>query len=238
MDTFSIESYERLLEELKRQGSFLDGFAVVQDQGVLLRHDVDYCLSTAAKLAKINHAHSVTATFFILVSSPLYNIFSADGRLALRQIIEAGQNIGLHYHHMGGPLNTERLEREFAALKLVVPDTQRVVAWHNPEGELAELNAKANDAGFITTYEKQFFGPDLYVSDSNMQRSPDEIIQSIRLAKERLLQVLLHPLIWVSGQINMLPALQAMCESKKQRLDQAFMENRVWAGQVSKNGDR
>ena len=234
VDKYSLESYKAILEALVPNAC--GNFTYPPEAGILLRHDVDYCLFTAAKLAEVNHAHSVTATFFILVSSPLYNIFSAEDCRSLRQIVNNGQNIGMHYHHTDGPLNVDRLEREFSALRLVVPEAQRVVAWHNPEGELEELNRQANQAGFISTYENKFFGPDHYMSDSNMRRNSDEIILSIQQTRGQLLQVLLHPLIWLSGQTAMIPMLRAMLKSKEHRINEVFMENSVWFEQASYNG--
>ena len=227
MDTFSIESYTHLLEELKLQSPFIDSFATIQEKGILLRHDVDYCLPTAARLAGINHAHAVKATFFILVSSPLYNIFSQEELQALRLIIDNNQNIGLHYHHTGGPLDTIRLEREFAALRLVVPETQRVVAWHNPENDLDELNRQAESNDFIPAYSPAFFGDGKYISDSNCRHTPDEILDFQRKASGTT-QILLHPLIWIRGGSCMKTVLRRTFVARLDSVALTFAENQTW----------
>lgn len=227
-EQYSLDAYRKVVQGLVETGREFGTFPTPPQSGFLLRHDVDYCLPTAAKIAAINKELGARATFFVLVSSPLYNIFADAERQALRTIIEAGQCVGLHYHHTGGKLDHERLEREFDALRQVVPETQRVVAWHNPEGELEPLNQRAENRGFICAYSPAFFGNGTYISDSNCRNTPEQITAFAQEGQNGTAQILLHPFIWAHGGDDMKTVLKRTFRARFHAAAGTFGENRLW----------
>lgn len=220
-------NYRLLLSSLKDGGASFVPFGADTGRGIRLRHDVDFSLGPAADMAALNRQEGISATFFVLASCPLYNIFSPDGRTALRSIVDASQHVGLHYHHTGGPLGADRLEREFAALRLVVPEAQRVVAWHNPVGDPDELNRQAEKLGFISAYAPPFYGNDRYVSDSNCRHTPGEILDFQRKAAGPL-QVLLHPSVWIYGGPDLQTVLKRIFRAKFDSTAKTFADNQAW----------
>ena len=148
---FNIDEYRRLVRALGQGRRPLCRFYPRPQTGLLLRLDVDYDLGWAAMTAAVNAEEGVHATYFVLVASDLYNPASERGRTALAGIAGHGQSIGLHYHHRGGALDRQRLAHEFANLRHLVPRAEPIIAWHNPEGELAPLTLAAVDAGFVFT---------------------------------------------------------------------------------------
>lgn len=198
-------------------------------RGVFLRLDVDYDLAFAAQLASINAEMGIRATVFIQVGSPFYNPSDPENREALKKIIEADQWIGLHYYHDGGELDRDRLCREFELLVLLVPRAERILAWHNPSGDLSAINNSAEQAGFLSVYSERFYGRDKYISDSNYVNYPKRIRQ---LAMESTcpVQILLHPVNWRLGGNEMTDVLAGIFQSKIRHLIGMMEQNRIWRG--------
>lgn len=228
----TLRRYAQLVESLLALGRPLRRFddAEEKESSLLFRLDVDYSLPWAALTAQINAARGVSATYFVQVSSPLYNPFAPDDHAALTALGALGQRVGLHYDLRDAPVDPQRLHGEFAALTQLHPAATPVVAWHNPTGDLTEANAAAAAAGFVSAYAPPFFGPDRYVSDSNLRRSPDDIVAFLSACRAPTAQVLLHPLNWVSGGETMEDALQVAFTHLTQRVADAFMANAVWRG--------
>ncbi|WP_338317606.1 hypothetical protein, partial [Bradyrhizobium ottawaense] len=67
-----------------------------EQQHLILRHDVDLSLEAAAVMADLEAKHGWTATYFVLLCSEFYNVFSAAGRRSLCSIVERGHDVGLH----------------------------------------------------------------------------------------------------------------------------------------------
>ena len=65
-----------------------------------MRHDIDYCVDKALEFAILEHEMGISSTYFVLVTSDFYNIFSLNNSEKLRRIrdqIHIGENgfIGL-----------------------------------------------------------------------------------------------------------------------------------------------
>ncbi|CAM5183404.1 Polysaccharide deacetylase OS=Ureibacillus acetophenoni OX=614649 GN=SAMN05877842_104127 PE=4 SV=1 [Ureibacillus acetophenoni] len=95
----TIEVYRRLIELLKNKGyTFcLYDEADHHEKTVILRHDVDFTLSKAVEMAEVEHELGVKSTYFILVTTDFYNIFSKRSYERLMKIISLGHEIGLHF---------------------------------------------------------------------------------------------------------------------------------------------
>lgn len=226
-NSFSVEAYRILLLKIVKTGRCFCSFTDPHDQGVLLRLDVDYDPRWALELALVNQKMGAHATFFVLVGSPLYNLFHTANSEAIGIIRDAGQAIGLHFFHTEPDLDVARLRREFDLLRLVAPDAEPVVAWHNPDDDLRDLNEAAQRAGFVSAYSEQFFGPNIYISDSNCRNRPMDIAQFVEMAMAPLVHVLLHPLNWVMGGNSMVEVIRRTFRSKLDHLAFCFTQNRV-----------
>jgi hypothetical protein len=220
--------YSALLDALLACGRPFSSFAVPQPRGMLLRLDVDYDMGFAAQTARANSAKGVRATYFVRVDARLYNVLESASLVALREIVAAGQDVGLHFHNPDGTLDAARLKREFAVLQAVVPEALRVVAWHNPEGDLAPLNEAANRLGFASAYDRAYGFQDAYFSDSNARLTPEEIVDKTRESNASVVQVLLHPFYWMSGGSAPTGSLLAAFRRKADELMAEFAVNRVW----------
>ena len=66
-------------------------------EGFILRHDIDFDLVLAEKMATIEYENDIHSTYFILVGCETYNILSSANREILFNILKLGHEIGLHF---------------------------------------------------------------------------------------------------------------------------------------------
>ena len=92
----TFEGYAALITELRDRGYRLTSFHEAKSTGSLIvRHDVDMSLQTAASFAAFEESISVRSTYFILMTSELYNPATTSGRRAIREIVEALGGTGI-----------------------------------------------------------------------------------------------------------------------------------------------
>lgn len=117
---FSLNHYFKTLYD------YIDaGYVIIPDSKVQrhihLRHDVDLSLSYALELAKEEQKRDISATYYIMPHSSLYNAQSPEGMDQIREIHNLGHKIGLH-------IDTRcHLSNDFHTLSLIVGE--RVGDW-------------------------------------------------------------------------------------------------------------
>ena len=163
----------------------------------LLRHDIDVDLYAALELARIEYKKNIKSTFFLMFRSPIYNLFSRANDRFVREIIDLGHDIGLHFdaeYYVWDGLQ-ESIDREAEMLNSIFKKTITTVSFHQPNNDIICNNLKIS--GFINTYDKQDLKDYAYFSDSNKSwyRSPESIFTDDSLPQ---IQLLIHPMWWVN----------------------------------------
>src|SRR5688572_28789613 len=101
--TFSLDGYRALLTALKGRdyqfATFPESEALLESGRpfALMRHDIDFDLTAAARIAEIEAEEGVAASYFVLLRTDLYNLFSAESTAAVRRILDLGHQLGLHF---------------------------------------------------------------------------------------------------------------------------------------------
>lgn len=206
---FTYDWYEEFLADLKSRGYEFSRFRDEVDSGtVLLRHDVDWSVPKALKLAEIESDLGISSTFHFLFTSPVYNPFTGPNERRIRRIMELGHEIGLHFdphRYWDSEPPTEEVERtveqERMVLERVFGTDVPVVSFHNPgrweapNGEMlgAEWALGQEYETFINTYAPRFFEDITYSSDSN-QRWRDE--HPLEGGTPDRIQLLTHPVLY------------------------------------------
>jgi hypothetical protein len=90
---FSLRHYEEILRALPAQ----EIGNVSQRRRIILNHDVDAFPPYALKMAEIEAACGISATYYILLHSGFYNALSPDNIEIFRKIASMGHEVGLHY---------------------------------------------------------------------------------------------------------------------------------------------
>ena len=211
---FTYDSYRNLIILLKNKDYVVSSYHNWEDKKrcVILRHDIDYELSKAVEIAEIEKTMGVNSTFFVLLTSDFYNVFSKKSCNVLKGVLSLGHEIGLHFDEVRYPQyygNTKRLkekiEEEAKLLELAIDAPVKTVSMHRPSKEMLEANLKI--PGIVNSYGDIFFKEFKYLSDSRKRwREPvEEIIQSQKFDK---LHILTHAFWYEKEEIDIHDSLE------------------------------
>src|SRR5438874_12238920 len=174
-DDFTEDRYRALLAAAARQYTFVP-FTRSQEEGhlCLWRHDVDYSLHRAKRIAAIEAELGVSATYFLNVHCEFYSALGETSAGLVRDIIAMGHRIGLHldagFYSFRSWSADERLvilRNEKALLETMFGIEVDCYSLHNPT-EVAEWTSdEAVVAGMVNTYGSRIRTRFTYVSDSN-----------------------------------------------------------------------
>jgi hypothetical protein len=211
---FTLEGYRKII--LRAQGlhyrivCFRD-FEMPADRPVLLlRHDLDHPLKGAEALGRIEAELGISSTYFVQTACDFYNLLSKESRQIIRQLVEQGHEIGLHYE--AERYLTEEGQKNLASDLRLLEDLsgQPIVsaAEHIPiDGYRIALSGHIRNEA----YESRFTGyPMTYISDSLMvwrQYTPHDLLDA-----RASFQFLSHPDTWVSNYGSMENALSDMVQ--------------------------
>lgn len=202
---FSVDDYHRLVQAGLESGyRFLPFDAAVSNTAepvCLLRHDIDADVEAALRMANIEAAAGVRATYFFMLRSPIYNLFARENWRMACEIIALGHHAGLHFDggfdagdHFG-PAGWIALEAEFLSRGLNTPIN--VVSFHQPSQEV--LDEKIDTGRLINTYSKRHLVGFHYLSDSNRQWHAQNPLEIFRARSIDRLHLLIHPMWWMHG---------------------------------------
>lgn len=195
---FTYDWYRAFLGHLDATGTRFRTYADDLETGdVVLRHDVDLSPDRALRVARIEADLGVRATYFFLLSSPLYNVHNRHTRTVIREIESMGHDVGLHFStHQHWPDDTViddatvegAVERERAALGTVA-DPVDAVSFHAPPDWVLGHEFEA----FDSAYAPAFVTEATYRADSNQRwREEPPLADGV---PDRL-QVATHPGLW------------------------------------------
>lgn len=170
------------------------------EKSIILRHDVDFDLKKAACMARIEQQvlkEKSSAVYFVLVSTNFYNIFSKESKSYLKDIVEHGGEIGLHFDETQYDINTEEelkeyIKKERDILQILTGKEVNVVSMHRPSKKF--LSSELQVENMINAYGNKFFKEMKYISDSRRNWKED-VEKLISEEKYERLQVLTHP-VW------------------------------------------
>lgn len=201
---FCRDDYRRLLERFISLGyNFcdLEGLALGGRQ-VFCRHDVDLSLAHAMAMAGLEKSLGVSATYYVLISTEIYNLASAEGREWLQRMYSLGHEVGLHFDATKYAQDHEALEsaarEECRILEMLSGGPVRTLSFHRPANAL--LGLEGTFAGRPHTYEPRFFRDTAYVSDSNGGWHYGHPLKHEAVTQGRPLQLLTHPIWWMHDE--------------------------------------
>ena len=227
---FTYNAYRNLVRILRDCGYTLSSY---KDWGntsrcAILRHDIDNDIEKALKLAKVEQELGVKSTFFVLVTSDFYNVFSAKSEGMLKAIIDCGHNIGLHFDEMRytdiiTPQDAcAHILEEATLLSLSTGTPVDMVSMHRPSKMMLEADLEI--PGMINSYGQVYFKRFKYLSDSRRRwREPiEDIIKSG--AFERL-HILTHAIWYNEIEIDLHGSISAFINAGNIQRYNAEMEN-------------
>ena len=136
---YTFEAYKELiylsLENNYKISSYEDVDAY--DRSIILRHDIDFCPEKALEIAKIEYEIGVKSTYFVLLSTEFYNVFSRESSRIFSEILDMGHQIGLHFDEQRYETSSieqikEHIYNEKEILERALRTQIRVVSMHRP----------------------------------------------------------------------------------------------------------
>ena len=216
--------YKFILFEEKEQAA--------SDKFCILRHDIDADLKAAYEIALIENEMGVRSTYFLMIRSPLYNLFGRANHAFVEKILSLGHAIGLHYDEGFYP-NTgmslpELVDMEAKILSTMFKYQIKAVSFHQPGINVRENKIKIHT--LINTYDKQDMEGVFYLSDSNMiwkGETPEMIFKN---SLHQKVQILIHPMWWVGKGIETTEMLwdKAILDNIHRSLDQVIETERAF----------
>ena len=184
---FTYKSLKALVDLLDISGYCISDYHTWQktDKCVILRHDIDYDISKSVDLAYFEKEIGVNSTYFVLLTSDFYNVFSKSSCEKLKCIISCGHEIGLHfdevrYPELVGNIDKlrEKIIKECELLEEAVGQKISTISMHRPSKTILEANLQI--PGIINSYGNDYFKGFKYISDSrrNWREPVEEIIKS------------------------------------------------------------
>lgn len=194
---FTYRAYRGLLSLLREQEYPVRNYHNYEDapRCVILRHDVDQSLSQAVKLAELEAEEGVRSTWFVLLRTEFYNVFSKAGTEALRHIQSLGHEIGLHFDEasyvpaLGPDSVAQNIIKERGLLSALLETRVSTVSMHRPSK--STLEADFQIPGIVNSYGKTFFRNFKYLSDSR-RRWREPVLDIIRSGEFDRLHILTH----------------------------------------------
>jgi hypothetical protein len=197
MTDFTHAGYLNLLKFIRDLGRPAVSFRDIPAEGgyVILRHDIDFSLRCAVKMAQLDKEAGATSTFFVLLTTPYYNPLSEDGVRAIREIVGLGHECGLHYDCTGFELlSPERRLKRIDVLARTLEDVSgapiRAIAQHKP----ARSPIRQEFPSYLDAYAAPYFKDIAYISDSRMMFRVPDVGEFLRQNPRS--QVLIHPAWW------------------------------------------
>ena len=196
MNKFTTAYYKQLVFRADNVLRIVDWAKNLPEAGLILRHDVDLSLSLAYEFSREELDIEVFSTYYVLMTSDLYNLSSRINRVLLRKMSNAGFEIGLHFDQRAyGDLSRYDLQAALAnecnQLQDILGSDVSSYCFHNPNaygrtkiGEISDL---------INAYNPEIFNDDCYISDSLFSFRGKDPVEWVEKSKTQIIQFLAHP---------------------------------------------
>jgi hypothetical protein len=213
--------YREILLRAQDAGYEFSGFAAPSSgRSLLLRHDVDVDPFAALPMASLEQEVGVSATYFVRVRSPYYNILSAAVKDALAALRDLGADIQLHFDPAGmHGLPPHWVQAEIAAeadvLQTVLPGHRiTCVSFHRP----GSVEIQHNTGRLLSAYDPRFVHDMKYVSDSAGRWR--EGCACTHIGRHERLHLLTHPIWWGETSRSVPDAVAAFHSRHAARMDE------------------
>jgi len=196
--------------------------------GLILRHDVDISLDFAFDIYKLERDNGIKSTFYILLTSDLYNPFSFKNRLKLQEMVKNGFEVGLHFDPVayGNSSNIlENFKREILLFEKHLDIKLHSYSMHNPSitGEYIKYPK------LIDAYSSDIFSDERYISDSLFSFKGKDLKEYIEKSNSSFIQLLIHPIHLISnGKVSYKRPIREHLKRYLEKIDTTLCVNRVY----------
>lgn len=194
-----------------------------KENQLILRHDIDFDISAAYKIAKIEHELNVKSTFFFLLRGDFYNIVNQKNYDLVKKIEKLGHKISLHYDIDIYKDSKKELSNEIEIFEKIFNTKLDIISVHRPDKEF--LTNPNNYFHIRNTYEDEFFTKISYFADSGGRFRYGSPLESTDFKFKRNIQLLTHPVWWVSNFSSVNEVLNELMEKRNLDLFSLLKKN-------------
>jgi hypothetical protein len=165
---------------------------------VILRHDIDFSPDAALRMAELEADMGIKATYFLLFSSPYYNLLGSEYIRFPKRLNELGHEVALHYDvAVLEALESEDphaiVSQQSGILSRLAGSEIISIAMHNPSSSGVD---PIRETGFINAYDHKYTKDISYFSDS-CGAWRDEFVEHLENDNFPMqMQLLIHPIFW------------------------------------------
>ncbi|MBQ6127109.1 hypothetical protein IJI69_00465 [Candidatus Saccharibacteria bacterium] len=213
--------------------------ALSRKEFIVLRHDVEFSVGKAVKMAEIENAAGVKSSYFIQLKSEAYNAFSENNIKMIQKIQGMGHEIGLHYRQQGKKDAERQIEKQINEMEQEYGFPIELFSTHRPRKETAY--EKYQIAGKINAYSEDFFTKTeeidkikvKYISDSGFNWKYGYPSLQELLSYKRT-QILIHPFQWAEKPISVTECYDSLLTEKiKQTKETYIRESKILQGETN-----
>lgn len=211
---FTYEFYIKLINLLKEHNYVFSDYMDCNNSNktVILRHDIDNSIDKALELAEVEAGQGVKSTYFVLLTSPFYNIFQKNNREKIKKIKSLGHDIGLHFDEENYDDSEMRfgienlIYNEITAMESALDIKVFSVSMHRPSKKTLESEYEFDRV--INSYGKKFFKEYKYLSDSR-RRWREDIVNVIKSGEYTKIHLLTHAFWYNSNNISLRESVES-----------------------------
>ena len=181
---------------------------------LLLRHDIDFSLEYALKMAQIEEEMGVKSTYFFMISSFSYNLFSKNNISIVKRINDIGHKISLHFDIESYENVKEGFFKEISIFENFFESPVDIISIHRPGNFLKDNNKEL--FGYAHTYQDKYFIDIKYISDSAGKDPRQQVKQFLKEdSSKKALHLLIHPIWWINSEITVSGTINKFIEERK-----------------------
>jgi len=196
-------------------------------RGLIVRHDIDESIDFAYELYQAEKENRIRSTFYVLLSSDLYNPFSAKNKQRLQEMVANGFEVGLHFDPMAyksGDL-LENFIKEIKLFEEFLEIELHSYSMHNPSitGEYIKYPQ------LIDAYNSDIFNDNCYISDSSFSFRGKDIYEYVAKSNQELIQLLIHAdHLFSDGAISYQKPITKMLKEYLKKIDEMYAVNPIY----------
>lgn len=224
---FSLKHYFDVLKNAKNNYDVIGPVKILKTIGkknsyVILRHDIDFSLKYAIKLARLEAKNEIISSYFILLHSQFYNALEKKNMSLIREMSDLGHEIGLHYDTEALSNSTNKavlqIKNEAKILGEIAGQEIKSVVQHNPTTS-TKIDPKIT-SGFFDVMQSGMMNNHFYISDSvhNWRKG----CMCNHVGKIEKLLILTHPIWWHDVSMSTRKILELTKKNCKKDIDSEY----------------
>ena len=217
---FTEENYRGIIVRARERYAFEPFGTELAEAHVLWRHDVDFSVHRALRLAEIEAEEGVSSTYLFSLRGPFYSLLEAEVASRARAIAGLGHWLGLHFNTgaYGGIASEAELQEQLSFERRLLSELTEnpidVLSFHNPGATGADGFDAERLGGMVNAYGSTVRERYTYISDSNGYWRHERLPDVIDSGEHDRLHVLTHPEWWQRSPMSPRERLERCLEGR------------------------